>query len=406
MSADAGPTRPTLLLSVHSTALGGAERCALDEAKRLSRSYQLVVAAPDGPLRAEFADRGMLVKGPPLLPIWGDTPRRWAVQLVRTALDTGRLVSLIRRERIAGVVCNSSVALSPVLAGWLTRRPVVVHLRDSPNSRFARPLLRMEARLATTIIPVSEGLAALCGPAPRARIVRVADGIRIPPLPRSRAPFRDPLRLGVVGAIDQGKGQDLALRALSALADVGVRAELHFVGREQDSAYAAELRSTARAHGIDALVHFHGEHRDLEPIYADLDVLLLPSRREAFGLVVLEALARCLPVVASRVGSVPQLLLDGEAGVVVEPEDPAALGAGVLMLRDNPELVRSLTLRGRHHVLENYDLEKTIELACAEIARVIWNGPRPRPSLAADSSMIPSHSPSDPRGAGELSSGP
>jgi glycosyltransferase involved in cell wall biosynthesis len=336
----------------------------------------------------------MLVHGPPLLPIWGDTPRRWAIQLVRTVLDTARLALLIRRERIDGIVCNSSVALSPVLAGWLMRRPVVVHLRDSPNSRLAPLLVRLEAMLATAVIPVSDGLAPLCGSRPRARIVCIADGIPIPPW-RRRRPFHKPLRLGVVAAIDRGKGQDLALGALHELLTAGITAELQLVGREADFGYAAELRETARASGVEELVHFHGERRDLERIYASLDILLLPSRRDRTPLVVLEALARCLPVVASRVGSVPQLLLDGDAGVVVEPEDPAALGAGVLTLIDNPELVRSLTLRGRRHVVENYDLEKTLEMACAEIARVLPPG-----------MSRPSHLPSDQRGISELLSGP
>src|SRR5207253_3257461 len=213
---------------------------------------------------------GTVVGGPPLLPTWGGTPRRWAVQLFRTVHDTLRLVRLIRRERVDAVICNSSVALSPVLAARLTRRPVLVHLRDSPNSRLARPLLRLEAALATTVMPVSEGLADLCGAAPRARVVRIPDGIRIPPLPGPRPAFRDPIHLGVVGAIDRSKGQDIAVMALSELLEIGVAAELHLVGREQDAAYAAELRTASRAYGIERLVYFHGELGDLEPLYADL----------------------------------------------------------------------------------------------------------------------------------------
>src|SRR5436305_3555525 len=255
-----------------------------------------------------------------LRPVWGDTPRRWAVQLLRTFIDTLRLACVIRRERIEAVVCNSSVALSPVLAAWLTRRPVLVHLRDSPNSRLARPLLRLEARLATTVVPVSHALADLCGPMPKARVLRIPDGISIPPS-KSHPPFRHPLQLGVVGAIDRGKAQDVAIRAVRELVDSGIDAELQLVGREQDAAYAGELKSLASACGVADRVYFHGERRDLEPLYADLDVLLLPSRRETFGLVVLEALARRLPVVAARVGSVPELLLDGQAGVIVEQED-------------------------------------------------------------------------------------
>jgi glycosyltransferase involved in cell wall biosynthesis len=384
--------RATLLLSVHSTAHGGSERCAVAEAEHLWPSYSLIVAAPAGPLLDDLARHGTIVGGPPLLPIWGDTPRRWTVQLARTLVDTFRLVRLIRRERVDAVVCNSSVALSPILAARLTRRPVLVHLRDSPNSRLAPALVRLIARIATTVVPVSPGLAALCGASPRARVVPIPDGIPIPP-PRRRPPPRDPLQLGVVGAIDRGKGQDLAVRALAEVLGAGMDAELQLVGREQDKAFAAELRTTARECGVADRVHFHGERRDLERVYAGLDVLLLPSRREAFGLVVLEALARSLPVVAVRVGCVPELLLAGAAGVIVQPESPPALAAGIARLKADPELVRSLTSRGRNHAVENYDVKTALRLGGEEIARMIGD-------------PVPSRSPSDQLAERELLSGP
>ena len=399
MSTAAEP-RPTLLLSVHSTAHGGSERCAVAEAEHLSPSYSLIVAAPAGPLLDDLAKHGTTVHGPPLLPTWGDTPRRWMVQLARTVIDTLRLTRVIRRERVDAVICNSSVALSPVLASRLTRRPVLVHLRDSPNSRLAPPLLRLEARLATTVVPVSAGLATLCGKSPKARVVQIPDGIPIPPA-QARSPFRDPLQLGVVGAIDRGKGQDLAVRALDELLGAGINAELHLVGREQDTTFAAELQATAGDCGVGERVFFHGERRDLEQVYANLDVLLLPSRREAFGLVVLEALARSLPVVAVRVGSVPELLLDGAAGVIVEPESPSALAAGVASLRADPKLVGWLTSRGRRHVVENYDVRRALQLGSAEIARMIGE----RDALSRGE-PVSSHSPSDQLAERELLSGP
>jgi glycosyltransferase involved in cell wall biosynthesis len=391
-------------MSVHSTAYGGAERCALAEAERLAPTYRLIIAAPAGPLLADLADYGKVVDGPPLLPTWGGTPRRWTVQLTRSALDTLRLVRLIHREQVDAVVCNSSVAFSPVLAARLTRRPVLVHLRDSPNSRLARPLIRLEASLANIVAPVSNNLTKLCGRTPRARVVQIPDGISIPKLTQSRPPFHNPLRLGVIGAIDHGKGQDVAVRAVAELLAAGVAAELHLVGREQDSGYAADLRATVRVSGVERFVHFHGEQRNLEPIYSDLDVLLLPSRREAFGLVVLEALARCLPVVAVRVGSVPELLLSGEAGLIVDPDDPSALAAGVLTLKDDVQLACSLASRGRRHVVENYDLETTLERGCAEIARILGGSRDIEASLPRDGS-VPSHLPSDQRANGELLSG-
>jgi glycosyltransferase involved in cell wall biosynthesis len=365
-----------LLVSVHSTGFGGAERLALLEAERLAADYGLVIAAPVGPLRERFERHGLLVAGPPLLPTWGAPAWRWGVQLARTLIDTGRLMRVIRRHRVAGVVCNSAVALSPVVAAWVMRRPAVVHIRDWPASRLTRPLFRLHATLATTVIPISMGVEEMCGPRPRARIARISDGIEIPRSPPSRAPFRRPLHLGVVGAIDPRKGQDVAVRALREVRSRGVDAELHLVGREQDPAFAATVRDLAAAEGVEAAVRLHGERSDVESIYQELDVLLVPSRGEWTPLVIMEALARDLPVVAARVGSVPELVLHGETGLLVEPDNPAEVATAVETLVQQPDLARALARRGRAHVSAGYDLEATLAGARREVARAVTLGRR------------------------------
>ena len=143
-----------------------------------------------------------------------------------------------------------------------------------------------------------------------------------------------------VGAVTTGKGQDLLLTALAAIAELPWRCEL--VGSlEREPEFAEELRGHCERSGLRGRIAFTGPRSgaDLARCYAAADLLVLPSRAETYGMVVTEALARGLPVVAAEVGGVPEALGHGadgcRPGVLVPPDDPAAL-AGVLRswLRD------------------------------------------------------------------------
>lgn len=344
---------------------------AVLEAAWLAKRHELIIAAHPGPLRSELERHGALIGGPPLLPIWGASRWRWTKQVSRTLVDAVRLAGVIRRHDIAAVVCNSSVAVSPVLAARMTRRPAIVHVRDSPSSRFGRAIVRVQGRLATTVLPIAQGLEALCGERPRARVVRVHDGISCPETVSARPAFRRPVRLAVIAAIDFGKGQDLAVRALHELNRRGVEAELDLVGRTQDAAFGSSLKREAARMGLGDRVAFRGEAADLEAVYSQLDILLVPSRRDWTPLVVMEALARCLPVVGTRVGGIPELLLDGRGGILVDPESPDAIARAVQALVESPKLASELGTQGRRHIIDNYNLKDTLERSQREIERTL-----------------------------------
>jgi glycosyltransferase involved in cell wall biosynthesis len=125
-----------------------------------------------------------------------------------------------------------------------------------------------------------------------------------------------------VGAVTPVKGHDVLLDALATMTDLPWRCEC--VGSlEIDPAFAGGLRR------LDGRVTFPGPRTgaDLDHSYAAADVLVLPSRTEAYGMVVTEALARGLPVVATDVGGVTEAL--GGAGLLVAPDDPPALAAAL-----------------------------------------------------------------------------
>ncbi len=137
-----------------------------------------------------------------------------------------------------------------------------------------------------------------------------------------------------VGAVSPHKGHDVLVAALGAL--VGRPWRCAVVGPlDRDVGFVARLRCRAVADGIGARIDFTGSRSDadLDRAYASADVLVLASRAETYGMVITEALARGLPVLATAVGGVPEALgrtADGRRpGILVPPDDPGALAGAV-----------------------------------------------------------------------------
>jgi glycosyltransferase involved in cell wall biosynthesis len=150
-----------------------------------------------------------------------------------------------------------------------------------------------------------------------------------------------------VAAVTPGKGHDVLLDALAMLS--GPRWSCTCVGSlERDPAFAERLRRRVLDGGMQSRVRFSGPQTgaDLARSYGAADVLVLPSRAETYGMVVTEALARGLPVVAAEVGGVPEALGHGadgtRPGLLVSPDDPAALHDALRAWLDDPDLRRRL----------------------------------------------------------------
>jgi glycosyltransferase involved in cell wall biosynthesis len=150
-----------------------------------------------------------------------------------------------------------------------------------------------------------------------------------------------------VAAVTPQKGHDLLLQGLATVADLDWRCSC--VGTlARDPGFVADLGRRARAGGIADRVSFTGPRSgaDLEHAYATSDLLVLASRAETYGMVVTEALARGLPVVATAVGGVPEALGrvgDGSRpGLLVPPDDPPAFGAALRNWLGDHELRRRL----------------------------------------------------------------
>jgi glycosyltransferase involved in cell wall biosynthesis len=179
-----------------------------------------------------------------------------------------------------------------------------------------------------------------------------------------------------VAAVTPVKGHDLLLAALASVADRPWRCEC--VGDlTRDPGFAAGLARRAREGGIGDRIRFTGPRtgRDLDAAYAAADVLVVASRVETYGMVITEALARGLPVVASAVGGVPEALghaADGSRpGLLVPPGDASALGAALRRWLGDPDLrhrLRQAALERRATVSDWSDTVARVSRALAGAA--------------------------------------
>ncbi len=168
--------------------------------------------------------------------------------------------------------------------------------------------------------------------------------------PRLR-PGGPPTLLFVGRCYPQQKGLEYLVRAM-ALLPPHAGARLRIVG--EDWGGAAQALSLARALGVGDRVTYSGPlgRGELLQAYAEADILVLPSLFEPFGIVLLEAMATGLPVVASRVGGVPEVMEDGKTGFLVQPGNARALAEALDLLLSDPALRRRMGRAGRIRAAE------------------------------------------------------
>ncbi|MEJ2731346.1 MAG: glycosyltransferase family 4 protein [Deltaproteobacteria bacterium] len=163
--------------------------------------------------------------------------------------------------------------------------------------------------------------------------------------------------IGFVGWLLPIKGPDYLLKAMDDVWQVHQDASLVLVGKGDMD---VDLRAEALKKNANGKIKFLGWREDIDEIMPLFDMLVLPSLNEGMGRVLVEAMAAGKPVVASRVGGIPNLVRDGETGYLVPPADEKALANGIKKLLDDPVKAKQMGLRGREHCRQ-FSLEAMIE---------------------------------------------
>jgi glycosyltransferase involved in cell wall biosynthesis len=272
---------------------------------------------------------------------------RWSIRAgFRQAAMLGRFASWVRRAPRVLHICVSATAtglardVALLLVARVTGRVIVAHvhgsdLNEAIHSPFRRLALRLVGRLSTECVGLSpSSAAALASAGIDARWI--SNPVRVEPNGLSRLEEKGPLRLLLVGRYGERKGCFDLIDALARVRSDGLDVKLSFVGSEEHPGEEERLREAVHRQGLEEAVAFVGVVGPdvLAAQYASADVLCLPSRREGLPMVVLEGMAFGLPVIATPVGGISDLVDDGRSGVLVTPGDIGALAHAIRELAD------------------------------------------------------------------------
>jgi glycosyltransferase involved in cell wall biosynthesis len=370
--------RRTVLFLHSSAGLYGADRQLLTLAGGLDRDrYEPLVVLPErGELAALLEQTGVEVLLQPLAVLRRSLASATgaASTAARVVRDRMALSRLARRHEVALIHSNTSVVLGGGPAARRAGVPHMVHVREIYAGAAGRagdalwPRLRARILGADAVVCISEAVAAQFDGAPNVHLVR--DCLARRPAEADRAEARraleiapDAFAVALVGRISDWKGQRLLARALAEpelaeIGAIGLVAGDAYAGNEQAE---AELAGLADELGVGPRLRLLGFRDDVETVLGASDAVVIPSLRpEPLGQVALEAGWAGLPVVGSAHGGLPELIRDGETGVLVEPGDVTALAAALRELADDRERAQRLGAAAARAAREHGDCERMV----------------------------------------------
>lgn len=358
--------RPTICALIHRMGIGGAEVLASQMARDLSERYRFVFACMDevGPLGEELIQSGSVVTC---------LQRRPGIDLQCAA----RLRRFMEDEQVDLVHAHQYTSFFQALvARRLGRRPPIVftehgrHVPDLPSWKrglFNRAMLGRSDRVVGVGQSVRDALICIEG-LPASRVSVIYNGI---PLQRfrhdkSRAEaFRTSHRslAGVsdsdfvliqVARLDYLKDHITAINTVREMVERGRPVRLLLVG---EGPRRPEIEDHIASLQLQEHVTLLGERRDVGELLPMADALLLTSINEGIPLTVIEAMAAGLPVVATHVGGLPEIVDDGVTGFLAPAKDPVALADRIECLMESPELRQHFGERGQTEATRRFSIE-------------------------------------------------
>ncbi|MBW2305858.1 MAG: glycosyltransferase family 4 protein [Deltaproteobacteria bacterium] len=254
-------------------------------------------------------------------------------------------------------------------SAWRLGIPIICHIRGSwtPDK-----IQKYRIHRATRIVTVSRALMAGFIPTLIPRVRVVYDGVdleRFRPRPGGHSVReelgigKDRLVVGMISRLDPLKGQDTLIRAMAVMQKGFPNITLLLAGEtsRQDRWYRACLEELAQELCPAGTVIFTGFRGDIDRITNAIDVAVLPSREEGFGLALVEAMSAGKPVVATTVGGIPEVVEDGVTGLLVPPENTSALAEALKTLLSDSTLRIAMGKAGKQRAERLFDVKTHVE---------------------------------------------
>lgn len=262
--------------------------------------------------------------------------------------------------------------LLSLYSNGLCRFPYILSLRGSdvpgydPTAPWLqilhgllKPITRLIWKRAGTVVALSEGLREFAHrTAPGVPIMVIPNGIDVEAFRPAGNGHSGPARLLkiiTVARLIERKGLDLLLEAVSRFSNPEIHLSIVGTGQEESN-----LKNLASQLKLTGMVEFHGyrSQPDLEKLYNEADLFVLPSMAESFGMVILEAMACGLPVVATNVGGIPEIIGQNENGILVDPGRVESLVEGIRILVSDPGMRARLSANNVAKVKDRFTWNK------------------------------------------------
>ncbi|MEG6523544.1 glycosyltransferase family 4 protein [Desulfotomaculum sp. 1211_IL3151] len=364
------------ILHIIRPAAGGMKNHLINLIRHTDKNkFSITVACP--PSTALWDE--LYQMGVNLIPI----PLAGEISLSKDYAVIRTLVKYLHQSRTTIMHAHSSkAALVGRIAGIIARTPVIVFTAHNSifyeewpgwKKKIYATVEKILARFTDRIITVSDALKQELVEKEEislSRLTTIYNGIEIEKFNQEfdKEEIKKELKLppsgvviGTIARLAPQKGVAYLLKAASLLKEYNIT--LLIVG---DGPLRQQLEEEALELGLGNRAIFAGMRENIEEIYAVLDIFVLPSVTEGLPLAILEAMAAAKPVVATRVGGVPEAILEGKTGLVVSPKDPEALAVALAGLLGERELLSRMGKNGLKHVNDKFTItlmvQKTLDL--------------------------------------------
>jgi len=373
---------PLNILYINSSSvLYGAETRLIDILDNLDREKfkVYVLLHRSGPLEQRLCQMGVEVF---TLDYKFKITASWR-NLLRFLNINRSLVVFVKKKRINLIHANLHFFLSNFwLAFLILKLPLIIHVRGLVWIHFFEKLIMSRC---AKVICVSEAVKKALGQRRRSDFVAKINPDKITVIYDaidarmfSGCPLNEGLRnelgltgysksVALIGAIDPVKGQDIFIRSARIILSRYPGTKFLLVGDNDYSGsrsreeYYLNLTRMIKEFGLQENIAWLGFRKDVPAILSFVDVVVLPSRLEGLGTVLIESMAAGKPVVGTRVGGIPEVIGEDEAGIVLQERTPECLADAVNFLFDNPEECRRRGENGRRRVLKYFDIDKMVK---------------------------------------------
>ena len=368
--------------SLESVSFGGVERRHLQLCMSSSHSHRVVCTKARGPLADQFSEIGVD------LTTLGETS---SFRLLGRAAAARIALRAWQPDIIHGSVMEGYT--SGTIAGrWLRTPAIIMEETSDPANRRSggHALARTMASLADHCIAVSPAVGRYLTEdlrIPAKKVSVISNGVPTPAQPtavesqslRKSVGIAEGAVVGTVGRMREESHKRFGdLLQAFALLDATPLPHLVLVG---DGPERPGLEQFAQDLGITARVHFVGFQAEPGRFYALMDIFALTSEREAFGLVNAEAMRCGLPVVATRVGGIPDVVTHDHTGILVPPRNIPAITHALQTLIDNPDLRHRMGTAGKQRADTHFSAERYVNDVHDLYQHLLTNPPRNRRHL-------------------------